>query len=70
MANFFKIASFVFSRRKYMIFILVLGWTISLSSQSTHALMTGNWHVVAKLLTVDRMSELDYQNKVLSLIYS
>ncbi len=26
MANFFKIASFVFSRRKYMIFILVLLW--------------------------------------------
>ncbi len=27
--------------------------------------MTASWHVVAKLLTVSRMSRVDYQNKVL-----
>ncbi len=27
--------------------------------------MTDSWHVVAKLLTVSRMSKVDYQNKVL-----
>ncbi len=27
--------------------------------------MTASWHVVAKLLTVSRMSKVDYQNKVL-----
>ncbi len=27
--------------------------------------MTAGWHVVAKLLTVSRMSKVDYQNKVL-----
>ncbi len=33
--------------------------------QSTNTLMTASWHVVAKLLTVSRMSKVDYQNKVL-----
>ncbi len=36
-----------------------------LSRQSTSTLMTASWHVVAKLLTVSRMSKVDYQNKVL-----
>ncbi len=27
--------------------------------------MTASWHVVAKLLTVSRMSKVDYWNKVL-----
>ncbi len=27
--------------------------------------MTASWHVIAKLLTVSRMSKVDYQNKVL-----
>ncbi len=27
--------------------------------------MTASWHVVTKLLTVSRMSKVDYQNKVL-----
>ncbi len=27
--------------------------------------MAASWHVVAKLLTVSRMSKVDYQNKVL-----
>ncbi len=27
--------------------------------------MTASWHVVAKLLTVSRMSKVDNQNKVL-----
>ncbi len=27
--------------------------------------MTASWDVVAKLLTVSRMSKVDYQNKVL-----
>ncbi len=36
-----------------------------LSRQSTNTLMTASWYVVAKLLTVSRMSKVDYQNKVL-----
>ncbi len=31
--------------------------------------MTASWHVVAKLLTVSRMSKVDYQNKVLPNIF-
>ncbi len=27
--------------------------------------MTDSWHVVAKLLTLSRMSKVDYRNKVL-----
>ncbi len=30
--------------------------------------MTASWHVVAKLLTVSRMSKVDYRNKVLPLV--
>jgi len=31
--------------------------------------MTASWHVVAKLITVSRMSKVDYQNKVLPNIF-
>ncbi len=33
--------------------------------ESTNTLMTASWHVVEKLLTVSRMSKVDYQNEVL-----
>ncbi len=33
--------------------------------QTTITLMTASWHVVAMLLTVSRMSKVDYQNNVL-----
>ncbi len=35
-----------------------------LSRQSTNALMTASRHVVVKLLTVIRMSKVEYHNKV------
>ncbi len=33
--------------------------------ESTDTLMTASWHAVAKLLTVSRMSKVNYRNKVL-----
>ncbi len=36
-----------------------------IKQQSTNTLMTASWHVVVKLLTVSRMSKVDYRNKVL-----
>ncbi len=36
-----------------------------LSRQSINTRMTVSWHVVTKLLTVSRISKVDYQYKVL-----